>query len=189
MPGKKLSDGDERPIPRNHIRAWRKSRDAMSIETLAERSGLSISTISEIERHLQDFTGRTLLAIATALGTEPGDLLSRDPLQKPNALRTMFDELEGDDQDEWPSSCKPSERQKGSQMLGLCYSYLVNSTERLLTAGHEKEDGLAVELVTETIEEPRPRLIQQPSYMRLSPPANTPSAISSTSPTASRPNW
>lgn len=96
MPGRKHFDGDDRPLPTHHIRAWRQHR-RLKIRQVAEESGLSISTISEIERHAQDFTGRTLLAIAQALGAEPGELLLRTP-KKADALKTIFDELEPDDQ-------------------------------------------------------------------------------------------
>lgn len=60
------------------FRAWRKYR-GLTIEQLADRVEMSVSSISQLERGLQGFSDKTLLALADALRCEPGDLLSRDP--------------------------------------------------------------------------------------------------------------
>ena len=60
------------------FRAWRKYRQ-LTIEQLADRVDMSVSSISQLERGLQGFSDTTLLALAEALMCEPGDLLSRDP--------------------------------------------------------------------------------------------------------------
>lgn len=60
------------------FRAWRKHR-GLTIEQLADRVEMSVSSISQLERGLQGFSDTTLLALADALRCEPGDLLSRDP--------------------------------------------------------------------------------------------------------------
>lgn len=60
------------------MRGWRKYR-RLTLEQLAERSGLSVATISGIERSVHDFSGKTLLQLALALDTTPGALLTSDP--------------------------------------------------------------------------------------------------------------
>jgi transcriptional regulator with XRE-family HTH domain len=60
MPGKRVADGNaDRSLLTNYIRHWRKHRN-LTLKQLAATSGLSVSTVSEIERHSQDFTGKTL---------------------------------------------------------------------------------------------------------------------------------
>lgn len=60
------------------FRAWRKYR-GLTIEQLADRVDMSVSSISQLERGKQGFSDTTLLALSHALMCEPGDLLSRDP--------------------------------------------------------------------------------------------------------------
>lgn len=80
MPGKaKAAKGaDPRPLLATHIRAWRKHR-GLTLEKLAERADLSITTVSEIERGIGDFTGKTLRALAEALETSPASLVGGEP--------------------------------------------------------------------------------------------------------------
>lgn len=79
MPGKaRTSEGDARPIPPNHIRAWRLYR-GLTLEQLSELAQLSPPQISDVETGKGDVTGRTLLALATALQTTPAALLGDDP--------------------------------------------------------------------------------------------------------------
>ena len=78
MPGKRKTEGQERPIPENFIRAWRRHR-GLSLEKLAEKAGLAVPTISNVEKRKKDVTGKTLLALANALETTPAALLSGDP--------------------------------------------------------------------------------------------------------------
>lgn len=73
----------KRPPPKYFFRAWRKER-GLTQEQLAERIGMSVSSVSQIETGKQGFTDGTLMAFADALNVEPGDLLSRDP--KINAM-------------------------------------------------------------------------------------------------------
>lgn len=51
----------------------------MKMETLADRSGLAVGTISDIETGKQGYTRHSLEAIAKALNTKPGCLLEFDP--------------------------------------------------------------------------------------------------------------
>lgn len=60
------------------VREWRKHRK-MTQEHLAELVGVSTASISQLETGKQGFTDTTLYALATALGAEPGDLLSYPP--------------------------------------------------------------------------------------------------------------
>ena len=61
-----------------YFRAWRKHRN-LTQEQLAERVGMSVSSVSQIETGAQGFTDGTLMAFADALQVDPGDLLSRNP--------------------------------------------------------------------------------------------------------------
>lgn len=93
MSGKRAIAGraEGRSLLTNYVRAWRRHR-GLTIEQLAERAGLSITTISEIERHRADFTGKTLREIAGALGTTPGSLISGPPSEI-NEIWTIWDDL------------------------------------------------------------------------------------------------
>jgi DNA-binding Xre family transcriptional regulator len=59
---------------------------------LAERVGMTPSTISQLEKGKQGFTNSTLEAFAWALNCNPGDLLMRDPT-KPNNIWTIQEQL------------------------------------------------------------------------------------------------
>lgn len=61
-----------------YVRQWRKFR-RMKLEVLAEKSGLAVGTISQIETGKQGYSRDSLEAIAGALGTRPGYLLELDP--------------------------------------------------------------------------------------------------------------
>lgn len=87
-PRKRPFQPPPRPRP-NFIHAWRKSR-GFTLEQLAERTGLSVSTISAIETGRAGYSRDSLEAMAVVLNCEPGDLLSRPP----EAARTDdFDDL------------------------------------------------------------------------------------------------
>lgn len=66
---------------RYFFREWRKSR-GLTQEELADRIGVSTSTISQLETGKQGFTDTTLALLADALSCSPGDLLMRNPLDK-----------------------------------------------------------------------------------------------------------
>jgi transcriptional regulator with XRE-family HTH domain len=51
-------------------------------EQLADRVGVAVSTISQLETMKQGYSQPTLEAIADALGCEPADLLMRKPPSK-----------------------------------------------------------------------------------------------------------
>jgi transcriptional regulator with XRE-family HTH domain len=79
MPGKRRSaDGIEREIPPNKITAWRNFRK-LTLEQLAELTGLSTATLSDMANRKADVTGKSLLDLAKALRTTPGALLEADP--------------------------------------------------------------------------------------------------------------
>jgi transcriptional regulator with XRE-family HTH domain len=80
MPGKAKSAtaADPRPLLANYVRAWRKHR-RLTLGQLAERADLSITTVSEVERGVGDFTGKTLRALAQALETSPAALVGSPP--------------------------------------------------------------------------------------------------------------
>lgn len=62
------------------LKEWRKHRDNMTQEDLAERVGMSVSNISQLERGLQGYSQEGLEALAEALRCEPGHLLTVNPL-------------------------------------------------------------------------------------------------------------
>lgn len=66
-----------RPRP-NYIRLWREAR-GLTLEQLAEKSGVSAPTISQVENLKSGYSWRSLEDIAEALDCSPGDLLSRPP--------------------------------------------------------------------------------------------------------------
>lgn len=74
-----------------YLREWRKFCK-LSQETLADRLEIDRTTLSRIERgelpYNQDFLERA----AVALGCEPEDILSRDPL-RPDLPRLVYDKL------------------------------------------------------------------------------------------------
>jgi transcriptional regulator with XRE-family HTH domain len=66
------------------IRAWRKHR-RMTLEALAEKTGLTASYISMLERGQRGYTQETLEAIAQQLQTDVPSLFILDP-QRPESL-------------------------------------------------------------------------------------------------------
>lgn len=66
---------------RHFIREWREHR-GFTQERLADRVGLSVSSISQLESGDQGYRQATLEALADALNCEPGDLLMRNPLDR-----------------------------------------------------------------------------------------------------------
>jgi transcriptional regulator with XRE-family HTH domain len=71
-----------------HIRAWRKYR-GLTLARLADRVGTTHATLSRIERGKQPYNQPLLEAIADALQTDPGALLTRNPEQQPGILTVL----------------------------------------------------------------------------------------------------
>jgi transcriptional regulator with XRE-family HTH domain len=65
---------------RNFLREWRKYRNDMTQETLAERTKMSVGNISQFERGLQGHSDDSLEAWADALQCEPWHILNVNPL-------------------------------------------------------------------------------------------------------------
>jgi hypothetical protein len=85
------------PPKRNFIRQWRKKKDNMSLEKLAERMehahGISIThaSLSRIERGIQPYSQPILEAIAAELtGGDVASLLIRDP-SDPEGIWSIWD--------------------------------------------------------------------------------------------------
>lgn len=72
------------------VHEWRKYRD-LTQEELAERVGLTSGAISQLENGIIAYKQPTLEALAEALGCQPGDILSVNPLATPP--RPMLDQL------------------------------------------------------------------------------------------------
>jgi transcriptional regulator with XRE-family HTH domain len=68
------------------VHEWRKYRD-LTQEELAERVGLTSGAISQLENGIIAYKQPTLEALAEALGCEPGDILSVNPLADPSRPR------------------------------------------------------------------------------------------------------
>ena len=81
-----------KPRRRHFIKEWRKFR-GLTQEQLAERIGVAISSISQLETMKQGYSQPTLEAIADALNCQPADLLMRDPTQ-PEAIWTIWEKLD-----------------------------------------------------------------------------------------------
>ena len=66
---------------RYYFAEWRKHR-GLTQDKLAELTGLTPSSISQLENGKQGFTQSTIEALAEALGCKPGDLLQNHPTEK-----------------------------------------------------------------------------------------------------------
>jgi DNA-binding Xre family transcriptional regulator len=71
------------------IKEWRKYR-GLSQETLAERTDMSVSNLSQLETNKQGYSWETIQALAEALNCEPGDLFTVDPT-KDNAIWSIWE--------------------------------------------------------------------------------------------------
>lgn len=67
--------------PRYYFKEWRK-KAGLTQEQLADRIGVTASSISQLENGKQGFTDSTLEALAVALNCTPSDLLGRNPLKE-----------------------------------------------------------------------------------------------------------
>ncbi|WP_022697893.1 helix-turn-helix domain-containing protein [Euryhalocaulis caribicus] len=63
-----------------YLKEWRKHRD-LTQGQLAEKVGVSVVHISELERGKKSYTRPMLVKLADALGVQPADLISRLPDQ------------------------------------------------------------------------------------------------------------
>lgn len=82
--GTRVKSRLKEPQRRRHfIKEWRKAK-GLTQEQLADRVGVAVSTISQLETMKQGYSQPTLEAIADALGCEPADLLMRTPPSKDN---------------------------------------------------------------------------------------------------------
>lgn len=82
----------KQPRRRHFIKEWRVYRELTQTQ-LAERVGVAVSTISQLETGKQGYAQPTLEAIAEALQCEPADLLMRDP-SKEDALWSIWEGLD-----------------------------------------------------------------------------------------------
>lgn len=69
------------PRPRHFIKEWREER-GLTQEQLAGRIDKSPSAVSQLETGATRYTQGMLEAIASALAVDPGDLLSRNPVEE-----------------------------------------------------------------------------------------------------------
>lgn len=94
----------KRQFRKTYIREWRKYRNDMTLEALAERVGMTASHLSMLERGQRGYTQETLEAIADALQTTTASLLMRNPL---------------DDEADWSlwDQAQPGERKLALELL------------------------------------------------------------------------
>ena len=78
------------------LKNWRKYRDDITQERLAERAGISQGMISQLETGDSDYTGALLEALAFGLDCEPADLIMRNPLD-PEAPWSIWDAIQPED--------------------------------------------------------------------------------------------
>lgn len=79
------------------LRQWRIYRN-LTQEQLAERTGLSIGTVSGLETGKVGYSDDSLNLLADALSCEPGQILMVDPT-KPNAIWSIWEQAkEGEKQ-------------------------------------------------------------------------------------------
>jgi transcriptional regulator with XRE-family HTH domain len=84
-----------RVLPKIHrrptfIRQWRKSKN-LTLETVADRIGVSHATLSRIERGKQDYNQTLLELLAEEFGTDPVSLLIRNPTD-PEGIWSVWDQ-------------------------------------------------------------------------------------------------
>jgi transcriptional regulator with XRE-family HTH domain len=71
------------------IRQWRHHR-GLTLEAVAERIDMTPGLVSLVERGLRGYTQDTVEALASALRTDPANLLTRDPTD-PKAIWGIWD--------------------------------------------------------------------------------------------------
>ncbi len=76
--------------PRQFFRQWRKYRDDMTLEQVAEASGMTAGNISAMERGEQGYTPAGLQALAEVYRTSPGWLLEVNPLDEGEGLMSII---------------------------------------------------------------------------------------------------
>lgn len=75
----KRSVSQKPPRKRNFLKQWRKYRNDMTQEVLADRAEMSVANISQLERGLQGYSEEGLARLADALQCEPWHILNVDP--------------------------------------------------------------------------------------------------------------
>ncbi|MFR3225869.1 MAG: helix-turn-helix domain-containing protein [Blautia massiliensis (ex Durand et al. 2017)] len=81
------------------VRELRKKR-GLSQETLAERSGISLSFLGHIERGTRKMSLETLVALADALDATPNALLTGQKEQSDKGMAAFLAELEFDSEEQ-----------------------------------------------------------------------------------------
>ncbi len=71
------------------VRQWRKYR-GLTQEQLAERAGMTVSNVSQLERNVQGYSPEGLQSLADALNCEPKHLLMVDP-SKDDAIWSIWE--------------------------------------------------------------------------------------------------
>lgn len=73
----------------SQIRAWRKSKDRLSLEELAPKVNMTASNLSKVERGELPYTQHLIEALARYYGVEPYEVL-RGPKPSGQASRELY---------------------------------------------------------------------------------------------------
>lgn len=82
----------KKPKIRWFAREWRKHA-GLNLERAADRLGMAVSYLSDLEKGKRRFNQDHLEAMADAYGTDPASLLMRDP-SNPDALWSIWDQIQ-----------------------------------------------------------------------------------------------
>lgn len=74
------------------LKEWREYRN-LTQEALADRVGMSVSNVSQLERGLQGYSDEGLSALADALRCEPGQILNVNPMDD-DAIWSLWERAE-----------------------------------------------------------------------------------------------
>jgi transcriptional regulator with XRE-family HTH domain len=94
---KRVTPRPKKRLLRTFVKEWRKYR-GLTQEALADRVGMAVSNIAQLEQGRQGYSQTGLEAIADALQCSPGQLLTVDPT-KDDAIWSIWE------------TAKPAERQ------------------------------------------------------------------------------
>jgi transcriptional regulator with XRE-family HTH domain len=83
-----------RKLAQHYIRQWRHHR-GLTLQQVAERTDMTPSHLSMLERGQRGYTQLTLEAVAAALRTDVGSLVMRDP-SNPDDIRAIWDKATPD---------------------------------------------------------------------------------------------
>lgn len=88
----------KRAKPTWYAREWRKHA-GLNLEKAADRLGMAISYLSDLEKGKRRFNQDHLYAMAEAYNCQPADLIMRDPSQ-PGSIWSIWDQIPAQERDQ-----------------------------------------------------------------------------------------